>query len=72
MNYINSYLGKNFIHAFIFSVVTSNSNDVMKVDSGSSKVYLKEIHRLHLKKLKDFLHGTEANLTNIESIIASA
>ena len=72
LSYINSFLGNNFIHDFILSVVNSNSNDIMKANSGLTKTYLKESHRHHLKKLKALLHSPESIWPNSERIKASA
>ena len=36
----------------------------MKADSGSTKIYLKESHRHHLKKIKALLHSLEDILPN--------
>ena len=53
------------------NVVTSTCSDVLKADSGASKTYIKEQHRIYLRDQVILKNGPKATLPNNQTIQAT-
>ena len=71
MYYYNYYLGKNLLFNHLPSVVTFNSQNIMKANLGATSTYIKESHAHYLQNLLQLKNGPRAVLPNNDTIKVS-
>ena len=66
----NSYLDNNVIYYLPSHVVSSHNVDVLKADSGATKIYIKDIHKHNLTQYQTLQNGPKATLPDQTTIEA--